>query len=170
MKKILALVLALALVLSAASALAGSSKTTKDTTTITTPDEGPLMWKIDTTEAAQALIDALNEALQAGDVSSVFPAELGVSSDMIVADVMSVAVKPEIADLDSFTIDMEGVAGVAKGAKSRVLAQVGDQWFEAKAETPEDNIVRMTFGAAALDAMPGAANITLIVLVEKPAE
>ena len=174
MKKILALVLALALVLSVASALAGSSKTTDDTTSIThidrKEDEGPLMWKIETTEAAKALIDALNAALEAGDTSTVFPAELEVSPDMIVADVLSVAVRPEIADLDSYSTAMEGVAGVTKDITSRVLAQVDAQWFEAKAKTPADNTVEMTFDAASLDAMPTAANITLVVLVAKPAE
>ena len=174
MKKILALVLALALVLSVASALAGSSKTTDDTPSIThidrKEDEGPLMWKIETTEAAKALIDALNAALEAGDISTVFPAELEVSPEMIVADVISVAVRPEIADLDSYTNAMEGVAGVTKGITCRVLTLVDEQWFETKAEAPEDNTVRMTFSGASLDPMPTAANITLVVLVAKPAE
>ena len=64
---------------------------------------------------------------------------------------------------------LEAVADVID-TKKKVLAQVDAQWFEAKAKTPADNTVEMTFDAASLDAMPTAGNITLVVLVAKPAE
>ena len=171
MKKLIALALVFVLVLSMTAAMAAGSKDTTKVTTVTSTTtkktETPLMWKVDLADTAKELLEKLNAALEAGDISTVFPEELAVSADMIVADVLSVAVAPEIADEASYTAEMTGVAGVAKDNTVRVLALVDANWFEGKATVKDDNIVNITFDAEALKAMATAANITLIVLVDK---
>ena len=62
---------------------------------------------------------------------------------------------------------MLNVAGVAKDAKALTLALVEEAWFAGEAKAPADNTVDMTFNADTLKAMAEAANITLVVLVEK---
>ena len=169
MKKLIALVLAFVLALSMTAAFAAGSKDTTKVTTVSSTEEtnAPLMWKVDLTDGAKELIEKLNAALEAGDISTEFPEELAVSADLIVADVISVEVAPEIADETSYTAEMTGVAGVAKENTARVLALVDEAWFEGKATVKDDNIVDMTFDAETLKAMAAASNITLIVLVDK---
>lgn len=178
MKKLIALVLALVMVLSMTTVFASSPSTddnkTQVTTTKTTKSSGnkatpaaPLMWRIATTDAGNELIEKLNAALEAGDISTVFPEELAVAAGMIVADVISVAVDPKIAEETSYTAEMLNVAGVAKDAKAQTLALVDEAWFAGEAKAPADNTVDMTFNADTLKAMAAAANITLVVLVEK---
>jgi len=178
MKKLIALVLALVMVLSMTTVFASSPSTddnkTQVTTTKTTKSSGnkvtpptPLMWRIATTDAGNELIEKLNAALEAGDISTVFPEELAVAAGMIVADVISVAVDPKIAEETSYTAEMLNVAGVAKDAKAQTLALVDEAWFAGEAKAPADNTVDMTFNADTLKAMAAAANITLVVLVER---
>ena len=176
MKKIVALILALAMVLAATAALATSSPDTTTKTTVTTTTSSsnggtttvtaPLMWRVATTDAANELITALNAAKEAGDISTAFPEDLAVDAKLVVADVISVEVAPEIADETSYTAEMINVAGVAKDAAARTLALVDTAWFEGTTKTPADNTVDITFQADTLKAMAGASNITLIVLVE----
>ena len=114
MKKLIALVLALAVALSMTVAFAanGSGNTDTNKTQVTTKGgnkttpPAPLMWRIATTDAANELIEKLNAALEAGDISTVFPEELAVAAEMIVADVISVAVDPKIAEETSYTAEM----------------------------------------------------------------
>ncbi len=173
MKKLIALVLALAMVLTMAVAFASSASGDGNKTQVTTTSgnkktpPAPLMWRIATTEAANELIEKLNTALEAGNISTVFPEELAVAAEMIVADVISVAVDPKIAEETSYTAEMINVAGVAKDAKAQTLALVDEAWFTGDAKAPADNTVDMTFNADTLKAMAAAANITLVVLVEK---
>ena len=177
MKKLIALVLALVMVLTMTAAFAGGSASSDgNKTQVTTTDSGknnnptppaPLMWRIANTDAANEMIEKLNAALEGEGIATVFPAELEVAPEMIVADVISVAVDPKIAEETSYTAEMINVAGVAKDAKAQALALVDEAWFAGSATTPDDNTVDMTFGAETLKAMAEAANITLIVLVEK---
>lgn len=175
MKKILAMILALAMVLAATAALAANSPDTSTKTTVTTTTSSssstttvaaPLMWRVATTDAANELITALNAAKEAGDISTAFPEDLAVDAKLVVADVISVEVAPEIANETSYTAEMINVAGVAKDAAARTLALVDTAWFEGSAKAPADNTVDITFQADTLKAMAGASNITLIVLVE----
>ena len=169
MKKLIALVLALVMVLTMTAAFAANSPktTTKTTVTNKTTPAAPLMWRIAATEAANELVEKLNAALEAGDVSTVFPEDLAVAAGMIVADVISVAVDPKIAEETSYTAEMINVAGVAKDAKAQTLALVDEAWFAGEAKAPADNTVDMTFNADTLKAMAEASNITLVVMVEK---
>ena len=174
MKKLIALVLALVMVLSVTTVFASSPSSDDNKTQVTTKSSSnkatpaaPLMWRIATTEAGNELIEKLNAALEAGDISTVFPEELAVAAGMIVADVISVAVDPKIAEETSYTAEMLNVAGVAKDAKALTLALVDEAWFAGEAKAPADNTVDMTFNADTLKAMAAAANITLVVLVEK---
>lgn len=179
MKKLLALVLALAMVLSVAAAMAAGSKTTDDTTDVTTTEktnytgsgsneETPkiLMWKINTTDAAKELIEKLGAAKEAGEVNTVFPEELNVPAGLIVADVISVAVDPAIAEETSYTAELTGIAGVQAGKNAYTFALVDSSWFSAQTKVPADNTVDATFSQAALKAMAPAGNITLVVLTE----
>ena len=173
MKKLIALVLALVMVLSMTTVFASSPSSDGNKTQVTTKSSNkvtpaaPLMWRIATTDAGNEVIEKLNAALEAGDISTVFPEELAVAAGMIVADVISVAVDPKIAEETSYTAEMLNVAGVAKDAKAQTLALVDEAWFAGEAKAPADNTVDMTFNADTLKAMAEAANITLVVLVEK---
>ena len=181
MKKLIALVLALVMVLSVTTVFASDSPKTDENKTQVMPPEktttksssskvttpAPLMWRIATTDAGNELIEKLNAALEAGDISTVFPEELAVAAGMICADVISVAVDPKIAEETTYTAEMLNVAGVAKDAKALTLALVDEAWFAGEAKAPADNTVDMTFNADTLKAMAEAANITLVVLVEK---
>ena len=167
MKKLIALVLALVMVLTMTAAFAANSPKTTTKTTVTTTASAPLMWRIAATDAANEMVEKLNAALEAGDISTVFPEELAVAAEMIVADVISVAVDPKIAEETSYTAEMINVAGVAKDAKAQTLALVDEAWFAGEAKAPADNTVDMTFNADTLKAMAEASNITLVVMVEK---
>ncbi len=178
MKKLLALLLAMVMVLSVATAMAADSKTTEDTTSVTTTktnytgggkDKTPvtLMWKIELTDAAKELIEKLNEAKEAGDIRTVFPEELEVPADQIVADVISVAVDPLIAEETSYTAELTGIAGVAQGKAATLFALVDSTWFAANVKVPENNTIDVTFNHEPLEAMAPASNITLVVLTEK---
>ncbi len=178
MKKLLALVLALAMVLSVSMSMAEGSKTTDDTTTVTTTertnytgakdDETPkvLMWKINTTDAAKELTEKLSAAKDAGEVNTAFPEELNVPAGLIVADVISVAVDPAIADETSYTAELTGIAGVQAGKNAYTYSLVDEAWFAPETKVPADNTVDATFAQDALKAMVSAGNITLVVLTE----
>ncbi len=168
MKKLIALVLALVMVLSMTTVFAaGSGNVNTNKTQVTTTTSAPLMWRIAATDAANELLEKLNAALEAGSAATVFPEDLSVADGMIVADLISVAVDPKIAEETSYTAEMINVAGVAKDAKALALALVDEAWFAGEAKAPADNTVDMTFNADTLKAMAEAANITLVVLVEK---
>jgi len=170
MKKLIALVLALVMVLSMTTVFAagsGNVNTNKTQVTTTKAASAPLMWRIAATDAANELLEKLNAALEAGSAVTVFPEDLNVADGMIVADLISVAVDPKIAEETSYTAEMINVAGVVKDAKALALALVDEAWFAGEAKAPADNTVDMTFNADTLKAMAEAANITLVVLVEK---
>ncbi len=177
MKKLLALVLALAMVLSVTVVMAEGSKTTDDTTDVTTTektnytgskDETPkvLMWKVNTTDAAKELIEKLSAAKDGGEINTIFPEELNVPAGLIVADVISVAVDPAIAEETSYTAELTGIAGVQAGKNTYTYPLVDETWFAAETKVPADNTVDATFAQDALKAMASAGNITLVVLTE----
>lgn len=179
MKKVLALVLALAMVLSLTAAVADGSRTTEDTTTVTTTtntgagqteeEDEILLWKVEETEETAALVEELQEAKETGDISKVFPEEMKVSPEMIVADIISLEAKPAIAEESSYTIQLTDVAGVKEGKPVYVYVKVDDKWFNPEAKVPADNTVDVTFAHDSLVAMGTAQNISLVVLVDNPA-
>lgn len=182
MKKLLVMVLALAMVLSVTAAMAQSSRGADDTTTVTTTttttntgagqdeEDEILLWKVDLTEAADALVDELKEAKEAGDISKVFPEEMEVAPELIVADVISLEAKPAIAEESSYTIQLNDVAGVKEGKNAYTYVKVDDKWFHPEAKVPADNTVDVTFAHDSLAAMGTAQNISLVVLVDNAAE
>ena len=178
MKKLLALVLALIMVLSMTAAMADGSRTTGDTTTVTTTtdtgdkqeeEEEILLWKVEETEETTALVEELNEAKESGDISKVFPEEMEVAPELVVADVISLDTKPAIAEENSYSIQLIDVAGVVEGKPVYVYVKVDDKWFKLEAKVSADNTVDVVFTHEALAAMANAKSISLVVLVENPA-
>lgn len=171
MKKLTALILALAMALSMTAALAAGSASTTNKTTVTVPtttEAAPLMWRIDLSDAAKALIEKLDQAKDGDGIASVFPEGTEISENATVADAFSVAVDPKIADETSYTAEILNVVGLLKGDTAQALAMVDDACFAASSVTvPEDNTLDMAFGQDVLKAMAGAADITIIVLVDK---
>ena len=128
-----------------------------------------LIGKINLTDKGEAILKALEEAKEAGDVSVVFTG-LTVAADATVAEVMSISGDASLADMDAYTIDLTGVAGVKAGDEVAVLVNVVDAedeetWYEAdEATAPVDNTVRVTLKADVLKAIAAAKDITFVVV------
>ena len=174
MKKLTALLLALAMVLTLTVAMAANSKTTDDnagttttyvTTTVVEEDSNAIyLKKIDPTAVATALLAKLAESGVA-----VFPADLGIAENAVVQEVMSV-----IPDEEAKTNAIKVTSDLSEAASVSVLLGMTAEdsedaeitWGAAeKVEVGDDGVtLTPTYGADLAEKVKDAGTITLVVL------
>lgn len=174
MKKILALVLALAMVLCAASVLAEDSKDVDDTqhATTTTTDGEPVeslsLIIIDNTEATQAIIDTFAAAAEAGDVLSAFPEDVRAQIPEGLNQINEMVTAQFVGDTEAVAGDLN--ANVVfktlfeAGSEAVAVASNGaDSWNILKATPAEDGSVDIVCPAAFIKAVGNTPFVLAIV-------
>ena len=129
--------------------------------------DGMLIRMIPLTERARQIL----KTLEAGSLKDLLPAGLGASPTMTVVEVLSIRADGAIEEYDTYTVEMDGLAGVKSGDRVSVYVETvsgdgGKAWHAEKTGTAGNNRVRVTFSAETLKAMARAICITAVVVKE----